>query len=78
MPIYEFRCEDCGAGFETLVLSAADAGKAACPECGGVRLEKLFSVFSPSMPSAATPRCETTGSCRTPNLPGCRSGACGL
>lgn len=78
MPIFEYRCQACGAEFEKLVVSAAEAGEVFCPECGGVRLEKLFSVFSPAMPSAATPRCETTGSCQTPNLPGCRSGACGL
>jgi putative FmdB family regulatory protein len=45
MPIYEFRCEDCGASFETLVRSG-HRGDAHCPRCNGARLAREMSVFA--------------------------------
>ncbi|HEY6731712.1 MAG TPA: zinc ribbon domain-containing protein [Solirubrobacterales bacterium] len=44
MPIYEFECENCGAGFEELVAAEA---KAACPSCGSERTRRLYSAVSP-------------------------------
>ena len=41
MPIYEYRCRDCGATFEVMVR-AGDA--VTCPRCGGVSLDKLISA----------------------------------
>ncbi|MGQ0794291.1 MAG: FmdB family zinc ribbon protein [Deltaproteobacteria bacterium] len=43
MPLYEYRCSDCQKGFDALVLSSDD--EVNCPECGSVKLEKLFSTF---------------------------------
>lgn len=45
MPIYEFECEECGAGFEELVGAAAAC--VACPECGSERTRRLISAISP-------------------------------
>ncbi|MBS1845233.1 MAG: zinc ribbon domain-containing protein, partial [Actinobacteria bacterium] len=45
MPIYEFECEECGAGFEELV--AAGTESVACPECGSARSRRLISAVSP-------------------------------
>ena len=42
MPIYEYTCSGCGHRFEALVFGGKTPG---CPECGGTKLEKLFSVF---------------------------------
>ena len=44
MPIYEFECEGCGAGFEELVESEATA---ACPAGGTQRTRRLYSTVSP-------------------------------
>lgn len=44
MPIYEYRCLDCGREHE-FIQKFSDAPKAECPECGG-RLEKLISNTS--------------------------------
>ncbi|MBI5815725.1 MAG: zinc ribbon domain-containing protein [Nitrospinae bacterium] len=80
MPIYEYTCSNCGKSFEALVMSAESRKGIKCPSCGSARIEKDLSVFSPSIGSAqpAMPRCEMAGGCSTPNIPGCRSGMCGL
>jgi putative FmdB family regulatory protein len=46
MPLFEYRCEDCGKQFERIVPrhdSPAD-----CPGCSSVRVEKQLSVFAVS------------------------------
>jgi putative FmdB family regulatory protein len=41
MPIYEFRCEQCGAEFEELTEAGAEAK---CPVCGSDRTRRLYSA----------------------------------
>lgn len=41
MPMYEFKCEDCGHHFETLVFGNE---KASCPKCKGTNLKRLISA----------------------------------
>lgn len=46
MPIYEYRCDECGAVFSHLFRSiqAAEGGAApACPECGSANVQRLIS-----------------------------------
>jgi putative FmdB family regulatory protein len=45
MPIYEYRCEDCGHRFEKLVFTNKDADPR-CPECDSARVDKLMSAGS--------------------------------
>ncbi len=45
MPIYEYRCLDCGCEFSRLILSSADSDPLECPKCKGRRLERLMSRF---------------------------------
>ncbi len=42
MPIFEYRCGDCGHEFEELVLESS--GPARCPKCGKKKLAKLLSL----------------------------------
>ncbi len=45
MPMYEYRCRDCGQSFEEIRgVNELDEG-ALCPTCGG-GAEKLFSSFA--------------------------------
>jgi putative FmdB family regulatory protein len=42
MPIYEFKCEECGAVYERLCRTADDV-KGRCPECGSAKSRRLVS-----------------------------------
>lgn len=54
MPIYEYRCKDCGDKFEKLVRAGTDQAGLICPNCGSQQTEKLFSLFATSS-SSTTP-----------------------
>jgi putative FmdB family regulatory protein len=45
MPIYEYRCEECGEGFEMFVRSASRQAEPKCPRCGSRRVKKSVSLF---------------------------------
>jgi putative FmdB family regulatory protein len=48
MPIYEYRCLECGEKFEKLVRLSTSTSEIECPKCGGRKVDKLISVFSTS------------------------------
>ncbi|MCW5979985.1 MAG: zinc ribbon domain-containing protein [Bryobacteraceae bacterium] len=68
MPIYEYKCEHCGAGFEKLMRSS-EAAAPACPECGHERAQKQLSTFAAH---AASP---SRGAAPAP-MGGCGKGMC--
>ena len=76
MPIFEYRCEDCGTHFEKLVRRAADSAGLVCPGCGREHLMQEFSVFSAHANGAPKSAGEPTmggcpaGMCRTPDICG--------
>jgi putative FmdB family regulatory protein len=43
MPIYEYRCSDCGRKTQVLTLSVNSPVEPRCRHCGGARLVKLIS-----------------------------------
>ncbi len=43
MPVFEYRCQDCGKDFEKLVRK--DGQEVVCPDCGSENVEKKLSVF---------------------------------
>jgi putative FmdB family regulatory protein len=65
MPIYEYRCEDCGTRFEKLVRGGTEVE---CPQCGQKRLKQELSTFaahasSGAKPSGQPPMCPSGGPC---------------
>jgi len=52
MPIYEYRCAECGERFENLV-PRHDAEPPSCIGCGGKRVERVPSTFAVAQPGAA-------------------------
>ncbi len=58
MPLYEYRCQQCGAKFEALVSFSQKDTPVVCENCGSEQTEKLMSTFA----SAGTERTVTSGS----------------
>lgn len=55
MPLFEYRCRECGQASEVLVRGAEQP---VCPQCGSKRLEKQLSAFAAlSGGSAPEPAC---------------------
>jgi len=75
MPIFEYRCSDCGAEVELLLRSAAE--EPVCPQCGGSRLEKLISAVNVMSGRTARPPgrtcCGREARCASPP---CSDGSC--
>ena len=60
MPLYEYRCRECGERFEKLVRFSASASEIECAKCGARKVDKLISAFSTGMSSttvASTSAC---------------------
>jgi putative FmdB family regulatory protein len=74
MPIYEYRCQDCGTKFEKLVRRSSDVPGIECPSCGQKRLERELSTFSAHASGgtkpAEMPSCPSGGQCRNPGMCG--------
>ncbi len=47
MPIFEYRCEECGHRFDAFFRRAEDADteKLECAKCGSSKVKKMFSVI---------------------------------
>lgn len=80
MPIYEFKCLECQAYFEILVIGADDNQvEMKCQKCGSESLERILSTTHFSMAGGAKAgsaggstesRTCSGGSCTTWTLPG--------
>jgi len=61
MPIYEYRCLECGERFEKLVRLSTSTSEIECPRCGERKVEKLLSLFSARMSSATVASASACG-----------------
>jgi putative FmdB family regulatory protein len=43
MPIYEYRCSECGAAFEKFLRSIQSAVEIECPQCHSKQCQKSIS-----------------------------------
>jgi putative FmdB family regulatory protein len=76
MPLYEYRCRDCGDRFEVLQRLGEGPEALSCRGCGVGSLEKQFSTFatagSPSVADGGRGAVDCgAGAC-------CGGGACGF
>jgi putative FmdB family regulatory protein len=52
MPIYEFKCGDCGEVFEVMGSYAEREKTHACPKCNSTDVKQAISLFSAKPPSS--------------------------
>jgi len=53
MPIYEYRCSDCGTVFARLQSVSTPTNVTDCPKCGSAETERLLSTFAAGPSSTA-------------------------
>ncbi|MFH1195780.1 MAG: zinc ribbon domain-containing protein [bacterium] len=80
MPVFEYKCNDCGKKFDILHKSSANLSEVICPACQSKNSKKLLSSFSASTSSAGFDGGSSCsdGSCSVPSYGGCANGMCGL
>ncbi|MBN2079087.1 MAG: zinc ribbon domain-containing protein [Spirochaetes bacterium] len=59
MPLYEFKCRECGKSFSELRRVGDDEG-VPCSHCGSVNTKKMVSSFA-SISSRPASSCSTGG-----------------
>ncbi len=79
MPIFEFRCLECGNLFEKLFRNAGEKMEMICPKCGAESLERVISRTNHVMgagkggkkkPTITTKSCGPGNTCATIEIPG--------
>jgi putative FmdB family regulatory protein len=68
MPIYDFKCRDCGKVSEILVRGA-DGRPAQCTGCGSENLERLISasyIIKTEVPTSGATCCGRAERCEKP------------
>ena len=78
MPIFEFRCLECGNIFEKLFVNTHDSVDLECPECQSCTFERVVSKTSHVMgvgpggkkPKISEKSCAPGNKCVTLDLPG--------
>ncbi len=66
MPIYEYKCQKCGAAFEQIIISKHDESGISCQKCGSNLVRKTISAASLKLSShsaASIPSGAFTGGC---------------
>ncbi|MFP3928574.1 MAG: FmdB family zinc ribbon protein [Desulfobacteraceae bacterium] len=78
MPIYEFRCVECGRIFEKIFMSGDEEVELSCPDCSGTEIERVVSITNYAMGEGSgesqakinSRSCGPGNSCATLELPG--------
>jgi len=78
MPIFEFRCLECGSLFEKLFMNPEEQAEILCPRCNSPNFERVVSRTNYIMgvgkqgktPKLSSKDCGQGNSCATLELPG--------
>jgi putative FmdB family regulatory protein len=62
MPLFEYKCKECGQKVEFLERGSGSGGHV-CPHCGSKNLKKLFSTFAAGRSESGTGGSCPTGTC---------------
>jgi len=76
MPIYEYKCEDCGDVNEFIIISK-DELEMSCKSCNSKNLKKLISAHNTAAPSMDFGGNIPGGCCGNPNSCGTPGSCCG-
>ncbi len=63
MPLYEYRCNECGEEFEKMVRFSEADRSPACPECQGIDTKKKISTFASIGGSQSVGSASSASSC---------------
>ncbi len=63
MPIYTYKCKNCGKTFDFLAGVGRGNEDPQCPKCKTKEVEKLFALFGVRMGSATGDSSCPTGTC---------------
>lgn len=69
MPVYEYRCRDCGLTSEFLVSLNSSGETLRCKQCGSPQMDKILSVTHPLKVEERSPGrtcCGREERCSTP------------
>ncbi|MGQ9498312.1 MAG: FmdB family zinc ribbon protein [Desulfotomaculales bacterium] len=78
MPIFEFRCLECGSIFEKLFIDGQEQVEIKCPRCNSESFDRVISKTNYVMgagkdgkkPKLTSKSCSPGSSCYTLELPG--------
>jgi putative FmdB family regulatory protein len=74
MPIYEYKCDDCGSVSDILIKNRAHVSPITCPTCQSGKMSKLISVPGTMVSKggadfAPPPACPNQGCCNSHSCP---------
>jgi len=75
MPIYDYRCKDCGTLYDVLHKGKEIIEDNRCPSCGSMKYTKLLSLPSIISNGRSAAQCDSNA-CEMDKS--CCGGACGL
>lgn len=75
MPIYDYKCAECGTGYDIFHKSHEIVEDVRCPACGSEKHKRLISAPNISMSARSSSEISTGPACENG---GCCGGACGL
>lgn len=76
MPIFEYKCKDCGTISEFIVFGKDD--DLHCKSCNGQQLEKLLSAHNTTSSTHSASSSAPAGCCGAPNSCGSPGSCCGM